>query len=334
MFRLQRGAATQQLAYAGTEDCVFPPQSLSINRHAPARLLLKKCQGYTTNLFLTSLGIIIGTAAGIGGFYLYRHQYDPVSAVIIMPEPLVETTQIKPPPPPVTVTETPTDFEAALDSEVVNTEQDATSSETPYKASVTLDPLAPCPARTFSCVGGATDNIKDAKCTDAEPVWGYFSTDKGVSWTSAGCFATLEDATKSVNEARKVAFLKPTKQDVKPVAEVADKHKLDKAKTTASNDKREEKALEQSQAQTNNPAQEEPAPATQTHTPSPAPTYHAQFKGAFGLVLLEERRYHSAEMKQKALELWDKEQKILEPDGTINDKYVVKPQKPRGIPGF
>ena len=53
--------------------------------------------------------------------------------------------------------------------------------------------------------------------------------------------------------------------------------------------------------------------------------FQAMFQGAFGRVV-EKRSYPSEEMKLRALGLWAAEWKILEPDGTINEKYVVKPK--------
>jgi ribosomal protein L40E len=59
--------------------------------------------------------------------------------------------------------------------------------------------------------------------------------------------------------------------------------------------------------------------------------YKAQFRQLFGLKVIE-RTYPTMEMKQRALQLWTREQKILEPDGTINDKYAPKPTS-SPIPG-
>jgi hypothetical protein len=59
--------------------------------------------------------------------------------------------------------------------------------------------------------------------------------------------------------------------------------------------------------------------------------YKAQFRQLFGMKVIE-RTYPSMAMKQRALKLWTREQKILEPDGTINDKYAPQPQ-PSPIPG-
>jgi hypothetical protein len=78
-----------------------------------------------------------------------------------------------------------------------------------------------------------------------------------------------------------------------------------------------------------------------THTPMPMPLkveepkheYPAKFKGAYGKV--EERRtYPTEEMKNKAVDLWDREGKILEPDGTITTPAsMVKKTDVPGIPG-
>jgi ribosomal protein L40E len=59
--------------------------------------------------------------------------------------------------------------------------------------------------------------------------------------------------------------------------------------------------------------------------------YKAQFRQLFGMVVIE-RTYPSMAMKQRALRLWTREQKILEPDGSINDKYAPQ-RKASPIPG-
>ena len=60
--------------------------------------------------------------------------------------------------------------------------------------------------------------------------------------------------------------------------------------------------------------------------------YKAQFRQLFGMVVIE-RTYPSMAMKQRALKLWTREQKILEPDGSINDKYAPERQTTSPIPG-
>jgi hypothetical protein len=49
--------------------------------------------------------------------------------------------------------------------------------------------------------------------------------------------------------------------------------------------------------------------------------------------VLEERVYPSREMSMRARQLWFREGKILEPDGVINETYVVKPGGFSPIPG-
>lgn len=49
-----------------------------------------------------------------------------------------------------------------------------------------------------------------------------------------------------------------------------------------------------------------------------------RFKLLFGLIPVEKRTYPNEEMREKAVYLWKKEQKLLEPDGTINEKYAIK----------
>jgi len=57
------------------------------------------------------------------------------------------------------------------------------------------------------------------------------------------------------------------------------------------------------------------------------------FRTAFGLVSVEKRTYPNAEMKNKAIKMWDNGQRLLEPDGSINEKYMVKPKDSNEIPG-
>jgi hypothetical protein len=38
-------------------------------------------------------------------------------------------------------------------------------------------------------------------------------------------------------------------------------------------------------------------------------------------------------MKQKAIKMWDNGQRLLEPDGSINEKYTVKPKDTILLPG-
>ncbi|HSI23725.1 MAG TPA: hypothetical protein VK959_11945 [Methylophilaceae bacterium] len=65
---------------------------------------------------------------------------------------------------------------------------------------------------------------------------------------------------------------------------------------------------------------------------TPEASYPATFNLALG-VIVETRKYPSKEMKQRAMKLWAAEKKILEPDGSINDKYVLRKSDFTPIPG-
>lgn len=292
-----------------------------------------KNQGNTTSLFLTALGILVGMSIGAGGFYLYWHHNDPATPTIIMAEPVAKIEVPPLPPPPVAVPEKTPAIEPAVTAEEVQSTESV-----PEEIGVLLDPNAPCLPNVFLCVGGVSDNVRDPGCLYDKQIWAYFSNDKGKTWNSAGCYATEAEATKGVTEARRLAALKPPKAESKSADAVekvkSEQLKADKVKKTAA-DKHDGNSTEQ--AQQASPAgggqDTPPAPAVPSHTPTKAASYHVQFKGAFGLVILEERHYPNPEMKQKALELWDSDQKILEPDGSINEKYVIKQPKAVGIPG-
>lgn len=73
-------------------------------------------------------------------------------------------------------------------------------------------------------------------------------------------------------------------------------------------------------------------PNTAAGTPEPAEKHKAVFRRIFGIVVTE-RSYPSEAMKQRALDLWAREQKILEPDGSITTKYALKPETFSPIPG-
>lgn len=73
-------------------------------------------------------------------------------------------------------------------------------------------------------------------------------------------------------------------------------------------------------------------PNTAAGVPEPVGKHKAIFRRIFGIVVTE-RSYPTEEMKQRALDLWTREQKILEPNGSINTKYVLKPETFSPIPG-
>jgi hypothetical protein len=61
--------------------------------------------------------------------------------------------------------------------------------------------------------------------------------------------------------------------------------------------------------------------------------YVVTFKRFWGPIL-EERVYPTREMSMRAQDLWYREGKILEVDGSINEAYVVKPKDFSPVPGF
>jgi len=170
------------------------------------------------------------------------------------------------------------------------------------------DIIFPCPSATF-CIGAAASKIKDSSCSTDKPIWAHYSEDDGATWKRAGCYATEAEARQGLNNALGVVGPATHKSASQP------KKLIEKSEKSAA------KPLKNSAPQL--AADDESAPKN----------YYATFKGAFGITV-EKRSYHSEQMKQKALDLWEREKKILEPDGSINDKYVLKPKPASGlIPG-
>lgn len=65
---------------------------------------------------------------------------------------------------------------------------------------------------------------------------------------------------------------------------------------------------------------------------SAKPKFKAEFKGIFGQVVAT-RSYPSKKMRRKAQNLWAREGKILEPDGSIYQPYESAPSSLSPIPG-
>ncbi len=103
--------------------------------------------------------------------------------------------------------------------------------------------------------------------------------------------------------------------DVKPVTEKPKDLSPDELKTT--------------EHKTNS----EKAKPAKLDKPKPTEDLTVNFKTAFGLVSVEKRTYPNLEMKQKAISMWDNGQRLLEPDGSINEKYMVKPKDSVLLPG-
>lgn len=273
------------------------------------RFLQLTHSGYTTPVLLTSVVVLV-LMAGYA-YYLYQHRNDPANPNIVITSP--ENIPAASPPvseampaEPVAVPETAPASVVEEDGEVIEPDQEIAS----------LDPNAPCAVGLTACVRSSADTTVDPDCPAYKPIWAYFSNDKGMSWKRAGCYATEIDANKGLSNARLAATALAKKQAEQALA----------AKT---------------------PPEPTPAPLPAAAAPAaPKPTveaalppsagktgeiYQVKFKGAFGMTV-ETRTYHSAEMKQKALELWDRERKLLEPDGSINTKHV-QPQTSGVIPG-
>jgi hypothetical protein len=61
-----------------------------------------------------------------------------------------------------------------------------------------------------------------------------------------------------------------------------------------------------------------------TGSPEKHPNLTVRFKLLFGLIPVEKRTYPNEEMRDKAISMWKRDQKLLEPDGTINEKYAFR----------
>lgn len=264
--------------------------------------------GYTTSVLITSLVVLL-LMAGYA-YYLYQHRNDPANPNIVITSP--ENIPAASPPvaeampaEPVAVPELTPPSVVVEEAEILEPDQQIAS----------LDPEAPCAVGLSACVRSSADTTIDPGCPVYKAIWAYYSSDKGVSWKRAGCYATEIDANKGLNAARLAAAALAKKQ-AEPMLS---------AKTPT------ETVPAMMPANPGTVAK----PAVEAHVPVPAAKagedYPVKFKGAFGMTV-ETRTYRSAEMKQKAQELWDKERKLLEPDGSINTRHV-QPQTSGVIPG-
>lgn len=76
----------------------------------------------------------------------------------------------------------------------------------------------------------------------------------------------------------------------------------------------------------------EPAKATQNDASSQTKPVSCEFR-KFASGVVERRTYPSAEMCDQAQKMWRDGFRLLEPDGSINEKYVIR-KEPARIPGF
>lgn len=207
-----------------------------------------------------------------------------------------------------------------------------------------FDPTKPCPEKIKACFGALANRVLDPSCPEFKPVWAYFTLDEGVSWQRAGCFATEIDAEKALSKASKglpiptdTVLAKQTSPANTTVGDV---------KTEKSKEKSAIKPIEANPAETLlsppiaydvTQAKQEPKPA-ESHPEHKAievhPKYEATFTTGLGLFTVAKRAYPTEEMRNKALAQWNKDMRILEPDGTLNDEYAIKKPEVTPIPGM
>ncbi|GBG13743.1 uncharacterized protein NMK_1294 [Novimethylophilus kurashikiensis] len=169
------------------------------------------------------------------------------------------------------------------------------------------DEIAACPEGIRYCVGG-NGSVKDPSCSPAQPFWAHYSTDGGKTWQRAGCFSDEAQAKAGLQQALGISVPEISG----PMVNTAP------GKTAEQESSAKVTSL--------------PAKSRKTQPGTTATAYHAKFKGPFGIVL-EERNYSSAEMRDRAEQLWQHEHKLLEPDGSINTRYVTPKPKTGLIPG-
>ena len=275
----------------------------------PARQILSAATG--NSLVFMIVGILVISVIAWSAYYLYAHHNDPANPNIIItsPENIPAAT------PPITEEQPAEAILEPVPGPLQAEEESSGSATEAEPAIVTIDSAAPCPPGQYSCFRTDSDTKLDPQCPSYKSVWAYYSSDKGIHWKRAGCYATEIDAAKGI-----IAANSQAERTRKLVENATAKRAADQANTNAA-----------PVAVT--------APIPESHTPpAPIPSanetagFEAKFKGAFGLTV-EKRTYRTAEMKHKALNLWDKERKLLEPDGTINEKYTIQPQSSGMIPG-
>jgi hypothetical protein len=169
------------------------------------------------------------------------------------------------------------------------------------------DEIAACPDGTRYCTG-ETGSLKDSSCPPAQSFWAHYSSDGGKTWQRAGCFSDEAQAKAGLQQTLGISIPEISQ----PVASASP------ARTTKQESSAKSTSL--------------PAKSRKFQSETAAPGFHAKFKGPFGIVL-EERNYPSAEMRDRAEQLWQHEHKLLEPDGSINTRYITPKPKTGLIPG-
>lgn len=208
-----------------------------------------------------------------------------------------------------------------------------------------FDPNKPCPEKIKACFATLAHLLIDPTCPDYKPIWAYYTVDEGGSWLKAGCYATEIDAEKALAKASK-GLITPNEamaqetSEPKAIENKTNESKADKTKSKLV------KTLEPTSSETATVAptvhesnvSKADIVSTESHDEHKVievhPKYEASFTAGLGLFTVAKRAYPTEEMRNKALAQWNKDMRILEPDGTLNDAYAIKKPEVTPIPGM
>ncbi len=254
------------------------------------------------------------------------------------------TQKTKPAAPPPSASQTSTAVES----------NDSVASPNP-DAITYINPLSPCPEGQLFCHAQQYGMVLDANCPAFKPIWAYLSQDRGVTWSRVGCYATEIDASKGIDLATKWGLrnaenlaastktVLPETTDADPASDAPTEPHAATIPGHSGNEVNEnskeemlknEGLLNPSEAARNSKDALSTAVDAIKSESAKNQEYTVHFKTVFGLIPLEKRTYPNAEMKRKAIELWENGHHILELDGSINDKYAAKQKESSPIPGF
>jgi hypothetical protein len=217
-----------------------------------------------------------------------------------------------------------------------------------------INPVAPCPEGQLSCHAQQYGMVLDANCPAFKPIWAYLSQDHGVTWSRVGCYATEIDASKGIDLATKWGLrnaenlaasaktVLPETTDADPTSDAPTEphaatipgHSNEMDENGKEEMLKNESLLNPSEVARNSKDALSIAIEAIKSESAKNQEYTVHFKTMFGLIPLEKRTYPNAEMKRKAIELWENGHHILELDGSINDKYAAKQKESSPIPGF
>ncbi len=224
-----------------------------------------------------------------------------------------------------------------------------------------VNPDAPCPTQQFSCFAAQTSRVVDKNCPSYKPLWVYVSKDNGSNWIQAGCYATEIDARKALNKALETeisknnpsadvtgiqnnekniaAFSTHPGQDISgnQTDDILSPQNPGEPKSETANIeariavKENDSTIEADATEPKIEAIEYKEKLAIKSSQQADLTVH--FKLLFGLISVEKRTYPDAIMKEKAIDMWSKGQQLLEPNGTVNEKYAVKIETNNSIIG-